>query len=36
MRKKQEFIVQGKRIFVGLEDSKRTWKVCAECGDGGS
>jgi hypothetical protein len=28
VRKKQEFIVQGKRIFVGLEDSKKTWKVC--------
>lgn len=29
MRKMQEFIVKGKRIFIGLEDSKRTWKVCA-------
>jgi len=28
MRKKQEFIVQGKEIFVGLEDSKRTWRLC--------
>lgn len=28
MRKMQEFIVKGKRIFVGLEDSKRTWKLC--------
>jgi transposase len=24
----QDFIVKGKRIFVGLEDSKRTWKLC--------
>ena len=29
MRKMQEFIVKGNRIFIGLEDSKRTWKVCA-------
>jgi len=28
MRKMQEFIVKGNRIFVGLEDSKRTWKLC--------
>jgi hypothetical protein len=28
VRKKQDFIVPGKRIFVGLEDSKRTWKGC--------
>lgn len=28
MRKMQEHIVEGKRISVGLEDSKKTWKVC--------
>lgn len=28
MRKMQRSIVEGKRIFVGLEDSKRSWKVC--------
>jgi transposase len=28
MPRKQDFIVPGKRIFVGLEDSKRTWKGC--------
>ncbi len=28
MRKVQDFIVTGKRIFVGLEDSKRSWKLC--------
>jgi transposase len=28
MHKVQEYIVKGKRIFVGLEDSKRTWKLC--------
>jgi transposase len=28
MRKMQEFILKGKQIFVGLEDSKRTWKIC--------
>jgi transposase len=31
MRKMQEFIVKGKRIFVGLEDSKKTWKLCVRC-----
>ena len=28
MRKMQEYILKGNMIFVGLEDSKRTWKVC--------
>jgi len=28
MRKMQEFIVKDNRIFVGLEDSKKTWKLC--------
>lgn len=28
MKKMQEYVIKGKRIFVGLEDSKRTWKVC--------
>ncbi len=28
MRKMQKYIVKDKRIFVGLEDSKNTWKVC--------
>lgn len=31
MRKMQEFIVKSNRIFVGLEDSKKTWKVCVRC-----
>lgn len=31
MKKMQDFIVKGKRIFVGLEDSKRTWKLCVRC-----
>lgn len=31
MKKMQKFIVQGKRIFVGLEDSKKTWIVCVRC-----
>lgn len=26
-RKMQDFIVKGKKVFVGLEDSKRTWKL---------
>lgn len=28
MRKMQQSIVNDKPVFVGLEDSKRTWKVC--------
>lgn len=31
MSKVQDFIVKGKQIFVGLEDSKRTWKLCVRC-----
>lgn len=27
----QEHILKGKEIFVGLEDSKKTWKICARC-----
>jgi len=27
----QESIIRGKRIFVGLEDSKRTWRLCVRC-----
>jgi len=23
----QDFVVKGKEVFVGLEDSKRTWKL---------
>jgi len=25
MRRMRDFVVEGKRVFVGLEDSKRTW-----------
>lgn len=28
MRKMQDFVLKSKKIFVGLEDSKRTWKLC--------
>ena len=31
MRKMQEYVVKGNRIFVGLEDSKKTWKLCVRC-----
>lgn len=31
MRKMQDYIIKGKRVFVGLEDSKRTWKLCVRC-----
>lgn len=29
--KMQDYIVKNKQIFVGLEDSKRTWKIAARC-----
>ena len=32
MRKIQDFVLKGKQIFVGLEDSKKTWKVCVRSG----
>jgi transposase len=28
MRKMQDYILKGKHIFVGLEDSKKSWKLC--------
>ena len=28
MRKMQEYVTKGKKIFIGLADSKKTWKVC--------
>lgn len=31
MRKMQEYIEKGNRIFIGLEDSKKTWKLCVRC-----
>ena len=27
MRKMRQSVVEGKRIFIGLEDSKKTWRV---------
>jgi transposase len=30
-RKIQSFVVKGKEVFVGLEDSKRTWKIAVRC-----
>jgi transposase len=29
--KMQDYIVQNKQIFIGLEDSKKTWKVAVRC-----
>lgn len=28
MRKIQEYVVKGQDVFIGLEDSKKTWKIC--------
>jgi transposase len=30
-RKMQDYIVKSKKVFIGLEDSKRTWKICVRC-----
>jgi hypothetical protein len=27
----QDYITKGKEIFIGLEDSKRTWKISCHC-----
>lgn len=32
MRKVQDFVVTGKEVYVGLEDSKKTWKLCGRSG----
>lgn len=32
IKKMQEFITEGKEIFVGLEDSKKSWKICIRTG----
>jgi transposase len=32
MRKMQNVVVQDKEVFVGLEDAKRTWKLCVRSG----
>lgn len=28
MRKMQDYVVRGKDVFIGLEDSKKTWRLC--------
>ncbi|RLG31062.1 IS110 family transposase [Methanosarcinales archaeon] len=33
MKKIQHYIVKGKEVVIGLEDSKKTWRVCARCED---
>jgi transposase len=32
MKKIREFILKGQDIYVGLEDSKKTWKLCVRSG----
>ncbi len=32
MRKIREYVLKGKEVFVGIDDSKRTWKVCVRSG----
>ena len=31
MRKMLDYVVKGNKIFIGLEDSKKTWKLCVRC-----
>ena len=31
MKKMQNFVAKSKSVFIGLEDSKRTWKLCVRC-----
>ncbi len=31
IHKVQDFVVKGKDVFVGLEDSKTTWKIAVRC-----
>jgi len=31
IRRVQNFVVEGKEVFVGLEDSKKTWKLAVRC-----
>lgn len=30
-RRIQDFVVKGKEVFVGLEDSKKTWRIAVRC-----
>lgn len=32
MRKVQDYVVKGKDVFVGIEDSKKSWKLCVRSG----
>jgi transposase len=32
IRRVQDFVATGKEVFVGLEDSKKTWKLAVRCG----
>lgn len=31
IREVQDSVVKGKEVFVGLEDSKKTWKLAVRC-----
>ncbi|MCL0079415.1 hypothetical protein M1O18_00680, partial [Dehalococcoidia bacterium] len=32
MKKQSDHILRNEKVFVGLEDSKKTWRVCARSG----
>jgi transposase len=33
VKKQTEQILRNEKIFIGLEDSKKTWKLCVRSGD---
>ncbi|MDZ7703972.1 MAG: hypothetical protein U5L04_05740 [Trueperaceae bacterium] len=34
MRKIQQYVLKNQMIFIGLEDAKKTWKLCVQSGTG--
>ena len=30
-RKVQDFVTKGREVYVGLEDSRKTWKIAVRC-----
>ena len=32
MKRQKQYILRNEEVFVGLEDSKKTWKLCVRSG----
>ena len=32
MKQRREYILRNEKVFVGLEDSKKTWSLCVRSG----